>query len=147
MIIESQPTTVVAGSDFNITVDVEDSFGNIATGYSGNMTIALVNNPLGGKLGGSLTVVVVEGVAIFIDLTLNIVETNYTLDVTSGSLASATSTALQVTPSAATQLIIVSPLQPRVTQGDGFEYYRGRGRRLRQRGNRLFRKYYGGDFE
>ncbi len=98
LIIASGLTRVVAGTDFSVTVYIEDSFGNIATGYSGNVTIALVNNPGGGTIGGSLTVVVVEGVAVFIDLTLNIVETNYTFDVTSGSLTSATSTGIQVTP-------------------------------------------------
>ena len=119
LIIESQPTSIASGTDFNVTVDIEDAEGNIATGYSGNVTIVLVNNPGGSTLGGTRTVVVIDGVAIFVDLTLNIVSTNYTLDVASGTLASATSTALQVTPGAATQLVIFS--QPTsVTAGADF---------------------------
>ena len=47
------PSSVVAGSPFGLTVQVEDSLGNPVSG--GTVTVALGNNPGGATLGGTLT--------------------------------------------------------------------------------------------
>ena len=74
------PSSVVAGSPFGLTVQVEDSLGNPVSG--GTVTVALGNNPGGATLGGTLTEPVVDGVATFSDLTLSEPGTGYTLTVT-----------------------------------------------------------------
>ena len=75
---------------FTLTVKVEDSIGDVITGYNGTVTITLANNPGSGTLGGTMTVTIVNGVAVFSGLTLNKVGTGYTLTVTSGSLTTTT---------------------------------------------------------
>ncbi len=52
------PSSVVAGSTFGLTVQVEDSLGNPVSG--GTVTVALGNNPGDATLGGTLTAPVVE---------------------------------------------------------------------------------------
>ena len=60
------------------------------------------------------------GVATFSNLTLNKVSGGYTLDITSGTLTSATSSAIYVTPGAATQLIVQTTPPKNITVGAGF---------------------------
>ena len=76
----------------------EDAQGNIATGFSGNVTVALVSNPGSDTLGGTLSASATGGVATFSNLTLNNVDSGYTLGVSSGGLTSAKSNAITVTP-------------------------------------------------
>jgi hypothetical protein len=87
---------VGAGSAFGFTVKAEDSQGNAATSFTGSVVIALANNPGGSTLGGTLTVSAVNGVAVFSDLTLNNIGSDYTLQATSNGLASATTAAINV---------------------------------------------------
>ena len=49
------PASVTAGDPFGLSVAAEDSYGNVATAYSGPVTLALSNNPVGGTLNGALT--------------------------------------------------------------------------------------------
>ena len=70
------------------------------------MSVALANNPTGASLGGTLTATANEGVANFSGLTLTKAASGYTLGVSSSGLGRATSSAITVTPAAATQLVI-----------------------------------------
>ena len=101
LIMTQPPSTVTAGSNFGFAVTTEDLFGNIATGYSGSVTVALKSNPGGSTLGGTTTATVTGGVATFSGLTLNNVDPGYTLQTTSGTLTSATSNAISVASSQA----------------------------------------------
>ena len=65
------PSGVTAGQAFGLAVTVEDSFGNVETGYSGPVTLAPASNPGGATVGGTLTETATEGVATFSNLTLN----------------------------------------------------------------------------
>ncbi len=49
------PISVLAGKTFGLQVSVEDAQGNVATGFSGTVTLALATNPGPGTLGGTLT--------------------------------------------------------------------------------------------
>ena len=49
----SRPSASPPAQDFGLTVAVEDSSGDVITGYNGSVTIALANNPGGGTLGGT----------------------------------------------------------------------------------------------
>ena len=97
------PSNVTAGGQFGLTVTAEDAFGNVATGFTGSETVSLASNPVGGTLGGAVTLSATSGIATFSGLNLNKVG-GYTLGVTSGTLASVTSNSISVTPGATTQL-------------------------------------------
>ena len=120
-IVTSQPSTVTAGSTFGLTITAEDAQGNVATTFTGSVTVALAGGPVGGTLGGTVTVSATSGVATFSSLNLNKVG-SYTLGVASGTLASATTSAISVTPGTATQLLITAQPPSTVTAGNSFGF-------------------------
>ena len=96
------PSTVTANTGFGLTVQVEDSAGNLASGSY--VTVALGSDPTDITLGGTLTAPVVNGLATFSNLTISQPDSGYTLTVTDNSFAgSMTTTAIDVTPPAITQ--------------------------------------------
>jgi hypothetical protein len=101
------PSGLAAGGSFGLVVAVEDSFGNLASGFNGSVTIA---NSNGAALGGTLTVTAVNGVATFSGLSEDQAATGATLIVTSSGLDSATTTPFTVSPLAATQFVVLTPL-------------------------------------
>ncbi len=118
LVITSQPpATTTAGSAFGLAVTLEDKFGNVATSYSGSVTVALSSNPDKSTLGGTLTATVTSGVATFSGLTLNKVGTGYTLSLKSGTLPVVTTSAITVTAAAATQLVPTTQPPASVTAG------------------------------
>ena len=102
------PTSVTAGVGFGFVVYAEDALGNIDLSFDGPVTAALASNSAGSTLGGSPSAFVSAGVAIFSGLTLNLVGTGYSLQASSPGLGSITTTAINVTPGTATQLVISS---------------------------------------
>ena len=72
------PAFVQPGNSFGLTVSVDYSSGPVDTGYSGPVTIALVN-PGTATLSGTLTVNANDGVATFTGLALNQLGTGYRL--------------------------------------------------------------------
>src|SRR5207244_1288061 len=97
------PSNVAAGSSFSLVVSAEDPFGNVVPGYTGNVAIALGNNPGGVTLGGTLNKAAVGGVATFTGLSLPKSVAGYTIQVSSGSLTGATTSPFNV---AASQLSV-----------------------------------------
>ena len=102
----TQPTNVAAGSSITpaVQVTVQDSSGNTVTTATNSVTLAIGTNPGSGTLSGTTTVAAVNGVATFSNLSINKVGTGYTLNATSAGLASATSSAFNVTPGVAAKL-------------------------------------------
>jgi hypothetical protein len=120
LVVIGQPTAnATAGTAFTYTVAAEDAQGNVATGYSGNVAVALASNPGSSTLAGTLSAVVSAGVARFSD-SLNKTGTGYTLLATSGSLASATTSSIAVIAGAASKMIISSQPPATVTAGSAF---------------------------
>jgi hypothetical protein len=105
-----QPTNVVAGTAITpaVQVSVQDSLGNLVPTATNSVTVAIGTNPGGGTLSGTATVNAVAGVATFSNLSINKTGTGYTLAATSGVLTGATSTAFNVTPGTATQLLFTT---------------------------------------
>src|SRR5437773_459471 len=105
-----QPSTTVAGVAISPTVQVTalDAAENPVPGFTGSVTIALGNNPGGSTLGGTTTVVAVNGVASFADLSANKTGTNYWLTATATGLSRATSSAFTITAGTATELVFVT---------------------------------------
>src|SRR5207248_8188312 len=77
--------------------------GNTATGFTGNVTVAIGTNPSTGTLGGTVPRAAVGGVATFSNLSIDKVGTGYTLTATGAG--SATSAAFNITAGTATQLV------------------------------------------
>ncbi len=98
-----QPSNVTAGvaDSPSIVVDVEDQFGNIVTGNSSNVTLAVASGP--GSASGTLTVAASSGVATFSNVKLNTAG-NYTLTASDGALTTATSSSFTVSAAAASKL-------------------------------------------
>ena len=121
----TQPSATTAGVAIpDFTVQVEDAGGNLITASTASITIAIGNNPSGGALSGTLTHAAVAGVATFSGVSINKAGNPYTLTATSSGLASATSTAFNITAGAATHLVFTvqptnatagAPIAPAVT--------------------------------
>src|SRR5205807_1271806 len=82
-----------------------DAFGNVATGFTGAVAIALGSNPGGSTLSGTTPVAAVGGVASFGDLSLNRTATGYTLTARGGALGPVTSSSFNITAGTATRLV------------------------------------------
>jgi hypothetical protein len=110
-----QPSSAGAGAVITPPVQVTalDAGGNTATGFAGNVTMAIGTNPAGGTLSGTLTVGSASGVATFTDLSINKLGTGYTLKATSTGLTAATSATFNIVVGAATQLAFTT--QPSTT--------------------------------
>src|SRR5207244_13557523 len=101
----TQPSTTVADHQISPAVKVRalDAFGNIATGFSGAVAVAVGSNPGGSTLSGTTPVAAVNGVATFF-LSLDKTGTAYTLVASASGLSQVTSTAFDIIPGTATQL-------------------------------------------
>ena len=89
LVVTTPPGSVTANAPFGLTVTAEDGSGNIATTYTGPVTLVLSGGTSGAKLGGTLTITAVNGVAAFTGLTINTAGTGYTLTASSSPLTSA----------------------------------------------------------
>src|SRR5205814_1988537 len=65
LVFNVQPSTTTAGAAITPAVEVtaQDGNGNTATGFTGNITVAIGTNPSTGTLTGTLTHAAVSGVA------------------------------------------------------------------------------------
>ena len=115
------PPTVTANAPFEVEITAEDSYGNVAPTFNGNVTLALENNPTTGTLGGALTANAVAGVAVFPGLTISELGNGYTLQAIANGLTLATTSAINVTaPGVATQLVVTSQPPGDVDAGSTF---------------------------
>jgi len=101
-----QPTTATANANISPPVQVRavDALGNLATTYSGNVTVAIGANPGAGSLSGTRTFAAVNGVVTYNALSINNVGAGYTLTVTAGGLTGATSAPFNIIASTASTL-------------------------------------------
>ena len=122
LVIDTQPSaTAMAGVAFSVqpVVDIEDAYGNlITTDNTTQVSASLASGT--GPLQGTTTVTVSGGIATFTDLTDNTAET-ITLQFTSNpAYTAATSSAIVVSPAAASQLVINTQPSPTATAGSPF---------------------------
>jgi hypothetical protein len=104
LVYTSQPSNVIAGgaNSPSIVVAVEDQYGNVVTGDSSNVTLSVASGP--GSANGTLTVAARGGVATFSNVILDTSGT-CTLRASDGSLTSATSNSVVVSPAAASKVV------------------------------------------
>lgn len=79
-----------------ILVEVVDANGDVVTGSTATVSMALASNPAGGSLTGTTTRNAVAGVATFDDLKIDLDAVGYQLSASSSGLTSATSTAFTI---------------------------------------------------
>jgi streptogramin lyase len=120
VITEEPPASVTAGSALGLQASIEDAYGNVVTTATNTVSVALVNDPTGATLGGTLSVTANNGVAAFSGLTLTKTASGYTLEASSSGLSGATSSAITVSPGAATQLVITQEPPTSVTVNAAF---------------------------
>jgi len=106
LVYTGQPGNTVAGASLTpaVVVQVQDALGNLVTGSTASITIAIGVNPGSGTLSGTTTAAASGGTATFNNLSINRTGTGYTLTATSAGLTMATSTAFNILPGAASQL-------------------------------------------
>jgi hypothetical protein len=116
-----QPSNSTAGVAISpaVTVKVLDRFGNLATGDTSSLTMAIGTNPSGGTLSGTQTMSAVGGVATFSTLSIDKAGTGYTLTASDGSLTGAVSNPFNVTSSqqGATSTVVSSSANPAAVFG------------------------------
>jgi len=105
-----EPSGIAAGVAITpaVRVEAQDGSGSVATDFTGDVTLALQNDPTGGAaaLLGTVTVAAVSGVATFDDISVDTVGTGYTLRAFGGGLTDAVSGTFDVTPGAADSIVI-----------------------------------------
>ncbi len=97
----AEPGNTPAGQTITpaVKVGLFDAAGNLATGTSGSVTVALGVNPSGtATLSGTTAVPVASGVATFADLAVDLSDTGYVLAASTGTLPVASSSSFNVTP-------------------------------------------------
>ena len=103
----TQPVTTTDAAPIApaVRVTARDAFGNVATGFAGNVTIAIASNPAGGTLSGSTTLAATAGIATFLDLSINNVGSGYRLSASATGLQPDTSAAFDIVTSTADKLV------------------------------------------
>jgi hypothetical protein len=95
-----QPTDTAAGQTIGpaVMVAVVDQFGNVVTNdNTDTVTLAIGNNPSAGTLSGTLTVTLVNGIATFSDLSIDLAGGGYTLHASATGLTGADSGPFSIT--------------------------------------------------
>lgn len=110
LVFTTQPTNRAAGLPLlpAVVVTARDALGATATGFTGLVTVSILNNVGSSTLLGTTAVNAVAGVATFNNLSLTNVGTGYTLQATSGALTAAASSAFNITPSGANSILVQS---------------------------------------
>ncbi len=108
-----QPSTVAAGASITPAVEVTalDLLGNVATSFTGSVTMAIGTNPSTATLSGTLAVAASAGIASFSNLKFDKSGVGLTLVATATGVTDATSGVFDVTIGVPTKLFIsVQPL-------------------------------------
>jgi len=114
LVFAAQPGNTTGGATLPpVRVEAHEASGEVASCYTGNVTVSLGSNPGGVTLSGTTTVAAVAGVATFANLRIDKAATGYTLIANGAGASAVTSTAFSVAPGAATQLAITA--QPNST--------------------------------
>jgi len=88
LVFTTQPADVQGGILAPVVVSARDQFGNAATGFGGNVSMAIGRDAslLGAHLGGTTLVAAIAGVATFGELTIDQLGVGYTLRATADGI-------------------------------------------------------------
>lgn len=87
-------------------VAVQNARGITVSSFTGNVAIAIGNNPAGGALSGTVTRAAIAGVATFPGLSINKAGNGYTLQATSTGLTATISDAFNIIPDASSAHLV-----------------------------------------
>jgi hypothetical protein len=97
-----------------IYIQAQDAYGNTVTGSTLAITVAIRNNPSGGKLSGTTKVNAVKGVATFSNLRIDKAGTGYLLKASTGCIITGTSNSFDITGTTSipvvTTPVVTSPI-------------------------------------
>ncbi|HEY3319548.1 MAG TPA: PKD domain-containing protein [Planctomycetota bacterium] len=99
IVFTAQPptnTAVLSSMSPSMAVQALDKCENVATGFAGNVTLSIKDNPGGAALSGTPTVTAVSGVATFNNIKLDKPGLNYTLLVSSAGMTDLTTNAFNI---------------------------------------------------
>lgn len=109
LLVTTQPANAAAGATLApVVFTAEDDNGNVATGFTGAVTVAFAANGAGGTLLGTATVNAVAGVATFSGLSIAKAGSAYTLVASATGIASATTNPFDIVPGAPAKLVFTS---------------------------------------
>src|SRR5207237_9146855 len=123
LVFGTQPGTITGGKSFSPAVKVRalDGLGNLATTFTGQVTVTL-NSPGSGTLSGTTTVAAAGGVATFFSLSVNVAASGYTLTAAAAGLPNVESVAFDVIVGPASHEIGRASCRERVEREDGEGY-------------------------
>jgi hypothetical protein len=109
VVFTTQPVNMIAGAPFTtVVVTAQDTFGNTATSFTGNVTLAFGSHPGGTtSLGGTTTVPAVAGVATFANLAPLTVTGVYTLVASASGVSPDHTTSFTVSAAAPAVLVFL----------------------------------------
>src|SRR5262249_27655100 len=87
---------------------------------SDTITLALQDNPSGATLGGTVSAAAVAGVATFPAVTISAIGAGESLKASTTGLPSATTTAVEIKPAAATKLVVTTAPAASFVAGTSF---------------------------
>lgn len=102
-----------------VTLNVMDTFGNLATGATDAVTVAFGANPGNGTLGGTVTAAPAAGVVTFGDLTVDKAGAGYTLSASGASLPAVESSAFDIVAGPADVATSTVSVLPTLVVADG----------------------------
>jgi hypothetical protein len=107
LVLQQSPTSGTAGQALSpsVNVAIEDGFGNVVTSNTSTVTIAVATGPAGFASGSTTSMAAASGVATFSNLILDS-SGSYTLSVSDGGLAGATTGTITISPALASQLVL-----------------------------------------
>jgi hypothetical protein len=93
----AQPPNTDAGSQFSVSVAVQDAFGNTVTNATHGVNIAIDNNPTGTTLQGTTFRNALNGIVVFDNLQINTPGNGFTLKAVANPLTLTTSDPFNIT--------------------------------------------------
>ncbi len=112
------PATATSGASFGAAVTIQDAFGNVTTGNTSAVTLALTT-PNGATLSGTKSLNAVAGVATFPGLSIDKTG-SYTLTATDGALTTAVSSSISISHGAASKLAFTTQPPASLASGASF---------------------------
>ncbi|MGH7655046.1 MAG: beta strand repeat-containing protein, partial [Gemmatimonadaceae bacterium] len=106
LVITTQPVSGIAGAGLTLVATAEDASGNIATSFSGSVSLAFGSNPGSASLAGTTNVSAVAGIATFSGVSIVKAAAGYSLAANANGLAVATSGTFEIGAAAPASAIV-----------------------------------------
>jgi Bacterial Ig-like domain (group 1) len=108
LVLTSQPGSAIAGVNLapSLVATAQDAYGNLATTFTGAVSVGFGMNPGSGTLAGTTSVNAVAGVATFASVSIAKAATGYSLVASAAGLSSATTNTFSIGAAAAAAITI-----------------------------------------